>query len=471
MNIHQFDPSCALRAGVIAALIALILVLAFGPLVLSQSIALDAPMVIEPGDVFGLSAAATGDGTWAVTLRIGDDLYDWITPRGIAVPIDLATAAGVLPADWWGDMPVYVTGSAYTDESMTPVTTAQVEILLSGPSPTPAPPTPTAAPDLPCRRGHAVVRSRDIPLMHDGNKDDLNKTLLFCLRDEQDSNFVGVYHRYLQPAYPNGPWWPTWRVEAGADGCVEEWNIWESMDLPGDEATFRIEWSEHSVTVTHEGTEDSQTLHLRNTLALDYLAEDDGCSSWGWTSEATAELLESDCVSDGLPTVCPTATPAPTATPSVGAFGFVSGAAELLITGLERLPTYAQPQILFMLSSGDIDETGGRDPLSGVGLRIADNSHNGQIRGQWCLGCDWADSGYYGPTLTDGTYRVEWDVGWVTVTTPAGDVIETGVPWTHAPRYLDVGEPWGGHRLGEPAQCQVTVTSISWGTPGRMDGC
>jgi hypothetical protein len=165
-------------------------------------------------------------------------------------------------------------------------------------------PTPTPTPEFPCRRGYAIVRVRGIPQMTDETKDEYNKQLLFCIRDEENTNFVGVYHRYLQPSWPYGEWWPTWRIEAGADGCVEEFNTWDSMDLPGSEATFRVEWTDHSVTVTHLGTGESQTLHTRNTFGLSFVGEDDVCEAWGWPSFARATMVEIDCEQSGEPMEC-----------------------------------------------------------------------------------------------------------------------------------------------------------------------
>lgn len=452
-----------------AAIILLLITLAAAPWALCQTIAVDAPARIYPGNVFGLSAActgmATGETEFEVTVSIGGDVYDWITRHSVMVPLELNTAAAQLPADWCGEIPVYLRAYAYHYDEWTPVAEAEVEIVLTGPSPTPTPAAttvPTPTPGGPCRDGYAEVRCWNIPEMTDANKDQLNKTLLFCLQDPDHFNFIGVFHRYLQPTWPNGEWWPTWRLEAGSDGCVEEWNIWESDPLEEDEATFLITWTVHSVTVTHTGTGDSQALYLRNGLSVNQLGEQAACSNWGWRSQALAEFVSPyQCDEHGPPTLCPTPPPLPTPTPSMGAFGFVSGSAVIEVSGIYTAGD--QPQILFCLSAADYD--------SGVLLRIADNSRNGQIRGQWCLGQRWADSGYYGPTLTDGEYLVSWEPGYVSVVTPAGDLIDTDVPWDHAPRWLDVAPPWGGHRLGEPSTCEVTVTSISWGVPGRMEGC
>lgn len=160
------------------------------------------------------------------------------------------------------------------------------------------------APQGPCRRGYAVVELTNIPIMNEGTMDSLNKQLFFCMHDKNDVNFIGVYHRYLQPDYPYGPWWPTWRLEAGADGCVEEWNIWSSHDLDGTTATFLIEWSRNSVSVTHLGTNDRQTLHTENDIGLELLEEDSRCANWGWSSSARVRLVDMRCEESGEPSGC-----------------------------------------------------------------------------------------------------------------------------------------------------------------------
>ncbi|MBN1552356.1 hypothetical protein JW979_12860 [bacterium] len=165
-------------------------------------------------------------------------------------------------------------------------------------------PTPTPTPEGPCQKGRAVVHVTNIPIMTDGNKDSLNKSLLFCLHDDNDINFMGVYHRYLQPEWPYGNWWPTWRLEAGAEGCWEEFDIWTTKDLFGTSAIFQIDWDSNWVTVTHLGTGDSQTLHLSNVPAYNQLGEDAECGRWGWHSDANATLLDWECFRGGDPTGC-----------------------------------------------------------------------------------------------------------------------------------------------------------------------
>jgi len=159
-------------------------------------------------------------------------------------------------------------------------------------------------PPHPCRNGSMIVDVNGIPGMNDGNKDSINKTCFFCIRDENDIAFIAVYHRYVQPNWPYGEWWVTWRMEAGANGCVKEYDIWSSSPLPGSSATFLVEWNNKVASVTHTGTGDRQTLHTENILGLDFMYEDGGCSSWGWSSEAVANGRAWTCDEVGGPTYC-----------------------------------------------------------------------------------------------------------------------------------------------------------------------
>jgi len=151
------------------------------------------------------------------------------------------------------------------------------------------------------RAVHTARESRAAGVRLD-DQTDYNKDLLFCLRDEGNTTFIGVYHRYLlQPHYPEGDWWPTWRIEAGNPECYEEWNIWESMDLPWDTATLEIEWGPPWVTVKMLETGEMQTLYTRAIMGLSFLGEDDICSNFGWESPARAELDSLTCYQSGPP--------------------------------------------------------------------------------------------------------------------------------------------------------------------------
>ncbi|GEM_PF-4965326 len=160
-------------------------------------------------------------------------------------------------------------------------------------------PTPTPTPMLPCKRGRAVVKLTNIPDMNGSNKDDINKQLLFCMRDEADMVFIGVYHRYLQPDWPEGPWWPVWRLEAGGEDCPEEWSIWAAHDLPDGSCDFVVEWDGGFVSVTRAGSQDRQAISTEVTFGIDMLGEDGACSNWGWSSDARAQLISFDCYESG----------------------------------------------------------------------------------------------------------------------------------------------------------------------------
>jgi len=176
------------------------------------------------------------------------------------------------------------------------------------PTATPSSPTPTPTPQQHsggnCRRGSVIVKVTNIPVMNDQNKDEYNKTLLFCLQDDQKSNFMGVFHRYLQPDYPNGPWHATWRFEAGAHGCIEEWHILQSDALNETEISFEVTWDHNNIQVRHLGNGDTQNLSTHNVSAFSNMSEDGDCTNWGWVSPATAQLISFTCQTLGDPTGC-----------------------------------------------------------------------------------------------------------------------------------------------------------------------
>lgn len=163
---------------------------------------------------------------------------------------------------------------------------------------------PPPTPEEPCRVGEALVRITNIPIMSDGTKDAYNKQILFCLQDEDRINFAGVYHRYVQPNWPYGNWWPAWRMESGDYGCWEEWNIWEAGDLYGSTAEFHIVWNYNSISITHTGTGDTQILPAHNIPAFNMMSQSSDCQNWGWDSPAQAELLDWKCTEEGPPDPC-----------------------------------------------------------------------------------------------------------------------------------------------------------------------
>ncbi len=177
----------------------------------------------------------------------------------------------------------------------------------AGPDPTatPSQPTPTPTPQQHpggnCRRGTAVVKVTNIPVMTDDSKETYNKTLLFYLHDDANSNFVGVYHRYVQPGWPDGPWYEAWRFEAGAEGCIEEWHILKAHELTGTEATFEVSWDHNNIQVRHQETGNTQDITVDNISAFSQMSAD---GHWGWHSPATPELLSFTCSTLGDPTGC-----------------------------------------------------------------------------------------------------------------------------------------------------------------------
>jgi len=163
---------------------------------------------------------------------------------------------------------------------------------------------PPPTPERPCRVGEALVNITNIPVMNDGTKDAYNKQILFCLQDEDKRNFVGVYHRYVQPNWPYGSWWAAWRMESGDYGCWEEWNIWEAGSLNGGSAQFRISWNNNSIAITHTGTGDTQVLPAHNIPAFNMASQSSQCANWGWDSPAHLELLDWQCTEEGPPDPC-----------------------------------------------------------------------------------------------------------------------------------------------------------------------
>ncbi|MBN1297443.1 hypothetical protein JXA80_11730 [bacterium] len=192
--------------------------------------------------------------------------------------------------------------SGCDDDSITGDEADPTPVPTTGPGVGPAP--PPDIPDQPCARGRAVVKITNIPDMNNGNKDDLNKLQLFCLRDNANVNFVGVFHRYVQPDWPDGPWFSAWRLEAGADGCIEEWHIYDAHPLAGDSAVFEIEWDHNFVSVTHQGTGDRQFLHMDSSAGYQLVGRPGDCTRYGNPSFTSVETLSYTCTAQGNPTGC-----------------------------------------------------------------------------------------------------------------------------------------------------------------------
>ncbi len=156
------------------------------------------------------------------------------------------------------------------------------------PQPTPSGPKPTPEPTPP---ETIKVCVRDIPKMTEENKDKINKQLLFCAYAGDQA--VGIYHRYLQPDWPVGPWWPTWRIEVWSEGHqVGEWDIQRSHNLPEKNATFLVDYS-GAIEVTCIETGDVQTLDWKFPHGkTPVIGEDQDCEAFGWHSEADAGMCK-----------------------------------------------------------------------------------------------------------------------------------------------------------------------------------
>ena len=180
---------------------------------------------------------------------------------------------------------------------------------VTGDDPTPTPGLPTVTPtpyipDTPCARGYAVVEISNIPEMTDANKDDINKLQLFCLRDNNNVCFVGVFHRFVQPDWPTGPWFPAWRVEAGADGCIEEWHIYDANPLEESTAKFRIEWDHNYVAVTHVETGNKQYINMHSVAGFQMVGTPGECTHFGNPNTNSVTLLQYVCQGEGGPSGC-----------------------------------------------------------------------------------------------------------------------------------------------------------------------
>jgi len=394
------------------------------------------------GDILSLvlvtaSHDSDGDVLFSVYLDLGGELFYWPAwnqlPNDVpatvnndsmtalqillfTLPSDLPSVGGRIHAFLW-ENDGGVRGDLLDHQSV------PFQIWGQAPTVTPTPPavTPTPTPtdvNLPCAHGRAVIRVANIPVMTDQNKDEYNKDLLFCLQDADSSNFIGIYHRYLQPDWPIGDWWPTWRVEAGAEGCVHEWHIFESMPLPGNAATFRIEWNRRAISVTHLGTGDTQTLTLDNIAGISQLGEDDACSCWGWESPAVPSLVEWTCSAHGAPSDCSGLPFSPT--PTAGPNGpWIAGRAVVRVAGAEHIPDQAEDKgIIFSLDGPDCET---------AWIRLRDRDLGGEHRADYQAkgrhGDCWAEVNYYQTSpVADGDWTVQWGVtsgqSWITFFAP-----------------------------------------------------
>lgn len=150
-------------------------------------------------------------------------------------------------------------------------------------------------------RGYAIVTISGIPEMTESNKDQLNKRIMGCVRNDENSWFIGIFHRYLDadlasydpPAgYESATFWPTWRIEAGRSGHIVEWHIFDSSPLLESTAQFKIEWDAGSITVTNLDTGDEQIVSAGSGLNIDKVCNSSECSKWGWSFSGDCEEEE-----------------------------------------------------------------------------------------------------------------------------------------------------------------------------------
>jgi hypothetical protein len=128
----------------------------------------------------------------------------------------------------------------------------------------------------------------NIPEMDDSNKDSLNKQILFSLQSDS-GYYIGIYHRYLQPDWPRGDWWPVWRIECGRSGHqAAEWNIQQAHDL-SDDVTFEIEWDHGRISVTANGN--TQTINNSESMVLSDVCDSSESSRYGFESDAEIEII------------------------------------------------------------------------------------------------------------------------------------------------------------------------------------
>ncbi|GEM_PF-4450256 len=153
----------------------------------------------------------------------------------------------------------------------------------TGPKTPTVTPTPigTATP-TPLPPGTSMrVRVTNIPVMSDENKDSVNKQALFCIKS--GGHEMGVYHRYMQPGWPDGPWWPCYKLEYFINGDqVEEVEKADWEELPDGTATFVIDFSNPSLITVHCEENDSVESITENhpmefQLSRDCMGNDSPC--------------------------------------------------------------------------------------------------------------------------------------------------------------------------------------------------
>lgn len=150
--------------------------------------------------------------------------------------------------------------------------------------------TPTSVPSptpTPLAGGMMRVRVEGIPEMSNENKDSINKQALFCLQSGRDE--LGIYHRYMQPNWPDGNWWPCYKLEYFRNGDqVEDVDKPDWEELPDGKATFLIDFTHPTLIVVHCEENDTSESISESHPAEFHLSE----NCMGNDSPATAIRIE-----------------------------------------------------------------------------------------------------------------------------------------------------------------------------------
>lgn len=305
--------------------------------------------------------------------------------------------------------------------------------------------TPTSAPSD-CTSGSVLLRFSGIPSMTDANKDTLNKQCLGGL-SFNGSQVATIIHRYCQPTWPVGEWWPAWSLETAWTGGGEA-RIWPCPGwgrIPGASMSIRVEWEPGRIDATCVETGERQTLRRSAPVyQFDTACEGARCRISGyepWESVASM-TVDGDICAGG---------PAPT--PPSSGLGTDTGELRVRISGLSD----ALPDSCIVWS---LDQ----DATRGVWWR-ARSECDGELRCQLkgvrdsgsCEEC-WCETGRCtSPLATDGVYTVRWSPGSVHVTYPNGGTQEVLVPWPLVPTQLRVAPPWSATRPGADCPSGVSV--------------
>lgn len=182
-------------------------------------------------------------------------------------------------------MPPIIPLPTNTPFAAPPAQPTPIEPVNTPPVKPTAPPLEPIPTPLPGGGSDYSVSVVGIPVMTDSNKDEINKQHLFCLQSGADR--IGVFHRYLQPAWPHGEWWPVYRVEYYR-GCdqIAEVPLNDMEPMPGTSGTFLIDIESDGVMVTLGDNSEA--------LSIDGIPQSgwslvQGCAGW-FESESEAAM-------------------------------------------------------------------------------------------------------------------------------------------------------------------------------------